>query len=138
MDSENENVTLKSIYIKHRNHTYYEKNKDKYKQYQKDYYNKYKDIILPRNLVYCTQYYKNNKNAFKEYYQKNKERRNAYQKAYKNNDEEGMKAYIDKYFSDEKKKNNSSETYVFKGKKEKEKKKNLLQKEIGCFTISWD
>ena len=131
-----DNVLAQAIYIKQRNQTYYEKNKEKMRQYQKDYYNKYKDIIGPRNLIYCNAYYEKNKGTFKEYYQNNKERRNAYQKAYKNKDEAAMKKYIDLYLSEEKK-NNARQKPKLK-LVEKKEKKTLLQKEKGSFVISWD
>ena len=79
---------------KYKSEIYNAWNKDKLKQYRKEYYQKNKERLK--------EYYKNNKEKIaenqKRSYQKNKEKRLAYAKEYQNKNREKLNSYRKEYY----------------------------------------
>ncbi len=69
---------------------YYYKNKDKIKEYRKEYMKEYRKKNKDKLGEYSKEYYKKNKEYYKEYYEKNKEYYKEYYKKNKDRISEGV------------------------------------------------
>jgi len=105
------------------NKEYYEKNKERFKEYQIEYKEKNKEILKDKSK----QYYQKNKERFKEYqieyYQNNREKSKEYHREYNEKNKEKLNEYKREYRNKNKEKMNERKRKCYEKNKEKNKEK---------------